>query len=243
MIIAELGIIIIGGLLFLLSRAYDTAEKALLMVSKFVLNEVLLVMILFNSMNVGFSLGLHGWYWANPSEQPTISHIVSLAPLVIVLIIHSLNSFFVVRRGDLFWHNGKLFKKDLLSKSHPVILWVVRFLMGVIIGATNQLSYGIYGVLGLQAIYLFYVSFKRPYKKTAVSIRAIINESVNCFILASAVVYNFYITNKMIAEDTFGTFMNIPVWVVAMAVAASALMNFAYMFYAVYKVICKARSA
>jgi hypothetical protein len=38
MIIAELGIIIIGGLLFLLSRAYDTAEKALLMVSKFVLN-------------------------------------------------------------------------------------------------------------------------------------------------------------------------------------------------------------
>jgi hypothetical protein len=202
-----------------------------------------MVVVLFNSMNVGFSTGIHILYWSRPSIQSTISQIANIGPLIGVLFINCFNSFFIVRRTDFFAHNSKMFKKDIMSKTQPIILWVLRFVTGLTIGLGNYVSYGLFIVLGIQIVYLAYMIFKRPYKKTIVSIGAIINESIICFILAIALVYNFYITNQMIAEDQWGSFMNIPVWVEVIFIILSLLMNTACVLYSVYKVICKHRTS
>ena len=70
MIAGQLLVVLVGGIFFLLSKAITKYNEPLLKVAKFVLVDILMVLILFNCVGVGFSLGLHILYWNRSQIQP-----------------------------------------------------------------------------------------------------------------------------------------------------------------------------
>lgn len=190
MLAGQFLVLLVGGLLFFLSRAITKYNEGLLLAAKYVLNEVFMVLVLFNCLNVGFSLGLHILYWDRPSAQSLVSQIINLAPAATVFAMAAIHFYMMYKRNEYFSHNNRMFKQDKLSRCHPIIMYLVRSLMGATLAALNEFQYGIIAPGAIQLIYLIYVLFKRPYKKTVVSIRAIVNESVVGVVFAVAVVYN-----------------------------------------------------
>jgi hypothetical protein len=60
---------VVGGALFLLSKVWKSVHIKLDVALKFIMTEVMMVMILFNAMNIGYSLGIHFLYWSRPEVQ------------------------------------------------------------------------------------------------------------------------------------------------------------------------------
>ena len=81
-----------------------------------------------------------------------------------------------------------------MSKLHPVIL-VVRFLTGLTLSLLREVKYGFIAPIAIQLAYVALIIFRHPYKKAAVSIRAIINEAVIVVIFAVNVVYGLETMN------------------------------------------------
>ena len=195
MIAGQVVIILVGGIVFLLSRALKKYREPLLTATKFVLNEVLMVLILFNCLGVGFSLGLHILYWGRPQTQPITSQIVNLAPAATVLIMALVHFWLMYKHSDYFEYTNKTLKHDKLSRMHPAVLFSARFLTGLTLSVLSEFKYGVVVPAGIQLIFLVFVLAKRPYRKTVVSIRAIVNESVIGVIFAVTIVYNFDVMN------------------------------------------------
>jgi hypothetical protein len=66
MIMANLFIGFVGGVLYLVSRWTDRAKDSLENAAQYLLNELLLILGIFNAVNVGFSFGLQALYWTQP---------------------------------------------------------------------------------------------------------------------------------------------------------------------------------
>jgi cysteine-rich repeat protein len=66
MIIANLFLGLVGGVLYLISIWTNSAKESLEKTAKYIMNELFLILGIFNSMNVGFSFGLQALYWTQP---------------------------------------------------------------------------------------------------------------------------------------------------------------------------------
>jgi hypothetical protein len=78
----------------------------LLKAAKYILNEMLMVFILFNCIAVGFSLGLYILYWARPQAQPIASHIVNIVPTAVVLAMALIHFWLMYSRSGYFEHTN-----------------------------------------------------------------------------------------------------------------------------------------
>lgn len=97
---------------------------------------------------------------------------------------------------------------------------------------------------GIQLVFLVFVIFKPPYRKTVVSIRAIINESVIELIFAVTFLYTRDTMNALaIAENAWGEFISVPAWVETALIVAALLMNSGCQIYAIYNAACSKKSA
>jgi hypothetical protein len=66
MILLNLFIGLVGGVIYLISRWTNRAKECLEKTAKYLLNELLLILGIFNAINVGFSFGLQALYWTQP---------------------------------------------------------------------------------------------------------------------------------------------------------------------------------
>lgn len=105
------------------------------------------------------------------------------------------NCWFIAKHNDEFEHSGKILKNDTLSKAHPIILASVRFLTGLTLSLLRELKYSFIAPAAIQFACLVYVISKLPYSKTAVSVRAIINEAVILVIIAVNIIYSLDVMN------------------------------------------------
>lgn len=97
---------------------------------------------------------------------------------------------------------------------------------------------------GIQLVFLVFVIFKPPYRKTVVSIRAIINESVIELIFAVTFLYTRDTMNALAtAENAWGEFISVPAWVETALIVAALLMNSGCQIYAIYNAACSKKSA
>lgn len=205
MLAAQLAVLFVGGLLFLLSRAITKCSNGLQTAAKFVLNEVFMVVVLFNCINVGFSLGLHVLYWDRPQTQSLSSQALSLAPAAAFLLMALVHYYVMYTREHLFDHTNKMLKMDKLSRCHPMIMFVARSLLGATMAGLREFQYGIIAPISVQVIYLVYVAAKRPYKKAVASIRGIVSESVIVVTLGVTALYGSdAFSAQSVSESSWG---------------------------------------
>lgn len=91
MIAFEILIILFGAVFFLVSRCCDTREYGLIKFAKELLNQILMVLVLFSCLNFGFSLALHAEYWAKPKPQAISSHFFNILVMAVALLIMLVN--------------------------------------------------------------------------------------------------------------------------------------------------------
>jgi len=81
------------------------------------------VLILFNAMNVGYSLGVHFLYLSRPAIQDANIQLASMLPAVAILCMAIVHFYFMGKHNELFEHNNQMLKEDTLSKFQPIILF------------------------------------------------------------------------------------------------------------------------
>ena len=244
MIAGQLAVVILGGIIYLLGRALTKYSEPLLRVAKFVLVEVLMVLILFNCLGVGFSLGLHILYWNRPQAQPTESQILNLVPAAVVLLMAVVHFWLMYKHDQYLEHTNKTLKHDKLSRMHPAVLFSARFLTGLAISVLSEFKYGLAGPATIQLIFLVFVIVKRPYRKTIMSVRAIFNESVIGVIFAATMAYSFDVMNaSAMAGNSWAEFLSAPAWGETAFVIAALFFNLVCQVYAIYKATCSNKTA
>lgn len=244
MISAQVMVLIVGLVIFLMSRGIKSYSSQLLTASKYVLNEVFLVLVLFNSVGVGFSLGLHVLYWSRPYAQSITNQIINLAPAATVLAMAGIHFWIMHKHKDFFEHNNQMFKQEKSARYFPMIMFCTRLVIGATLAGLSEMQFGIAVPAAFEVGYLVYVLVKRPYKKTVVSIRGIFNECVIAVIFGVTILYNFDVMNaKAMSDSAWAVYLTIPAWLGVAFVCASMLFNLSCEIYAVYKFTCYKRTA
>lgn len=98
MIIAELVVLSIGALLFVLSRLIQSKSEIFLKITKFILNEILFILVIFNAMNTGFSLGTHLLYASRPKPQSAGSEATNMSCALLALLITTASLYLIFKR-------------------------------------------------------------------------------------------------------------------------------------------------
>jgi hypothetical protein len=175
MFICQMFLLIAGGFLFLMGNILREQQVYFLGFARYVFNELQLMLVMFNAMNIGVSLGIHCLYYSRPEEQSTGINAASLTVASISLAIMVMGWYLMIRHNEYFDHNNRIFKKSIFARLHPIILTAYRLVIGLIIGAASEFRFNGWVVLVLQACYLSYICIKRPYKKALITVRAIVN--------------------------------------------------------------------
>lgn len=97
----------------------------------------------------------------------------SQIPTIFIIILY-------IFTNDKFKDPKDWLKKDKMSISHPIVLLVVRSLLGVAAATHNILSQSISFMVALEGIYMFYLILNRPYVKGYMTFRGIVNELLFC---------------------------------------------------------------
>lgn len=92
----------------------------------------------------------------------------SQIPIIFIMILY-------ISGNDKFKDPKNWLKKDKSSISHPIILLVVRTLMGVAAATQNIFDQSISAMVSLEGIYIFYLIINRPYAKGYITFRGILN--------------------------------------------------------------------
>jgi hypothetical protein len=110
MLIGEFVAILLGSICFLISFLTKHEKEWMIMVSKFFLAEILLQLVIFNVLNVGFSFGLHMLYFNKPNPQPASNQAVCLLTAITALIITTVSCYLVIAKNQLFERSNKVFQ-------------------------------------------------------------------------------------------------------------------------------------
>jgi hypothetical protein len=101
MLIGNLIVIAIGGIFFLMSYCNKYTKRCMLEISKFFMADVLNQLVIFNSLNVGFSFGLHMLYFNKPNPQPASNQAACLLTAITDLVVTGLSCYMVVKKKSI----------------------------------------------------------------------------------------------------------------------------------------------
>jgi hypothetical protein len=213
MILLNLFIGLVGGVLYLISRRVDRAKESLQKIAKYLLNELLLILGIFNAMNVGFAFGIQALYWTQPSTQSAAAQAYSVLMIVCALGATAISFYFFFRRPHLFARFNEAFEQKTFMRYEPLLFYGVRFIMGLLMGALVNFAYAWILVLCLQLAYTLYLIIKRPYAEKKMVVASAFNGG-------AAIVFIAMTTNAQSGV------IDAEVWIVAVCTLLDCLLIF-----------------
>lgn len=162
MLIIQIIIILISVVFYGLSKIkkWGKARKSLLAIHAFLLYDATLSFAMFNLLNSSFAMGLQIIIFIQQglSSLFYINIIGICLSSGIILTSIGLFSF----RANQFTNNVGMFKHDKASRFHPLVMLLVRFSMGFVMGILYRRWYSGIIVLAIQMGYGIYISIRNP---------------------------------------------------------------------------------
>lgn len=175
-----------AGVLYLLSHLLSTVSEKLSSVSKYFIKEGLLTLMMFNSFNIAFGVGIHFQYADKNDGSYLLSSVAAVLASGMVFGVCALLMFAEAKQFGEF--KDKL-KPDLMSQLYFVFSLGYRYALGYYIAVKNEYLLSSLIVVGFSILFLLYNFVNLPFKAAYHNYRANI---CHCAQLVTLVVANYY---------------------------------------------------
>jgi hypothetical protein len=210
MLLLQLLVLAVGvGLWLLRKSTFDEDKRNLLnKISMYLMKDILLLLSLFNVLNISFSCGvyLRNMQSLNQSvDIPGFNWIEIIVGLVIETIV-----LYCIFKGFKYIHSDTVLKDETakgwkLAMYHPGFLCIHRLLMGLLMGLLFDVKHRVFAIFVLQLAYSVFCFVRNPFKSVYMIVRQLICELTILFVIVIIVVYEYaesemYSTAYMWAE-------------------------------------------
>ena len=176
-IIVALGILAIGSLL-------PNLRVKSKMISMRMLKEYLLMLAVFNSLNIAYSLGIQTTYGSPDLQVPNI--IAGLCALGLPIAMVSVMIFAEKTEfGEFMTH----YKRGLICKGYFAVTLLYRLVLGVSLSHQNEVEESTITNVFLGIIFTLYLLANKPYKKAYHNYRAVFCQLTGLTILCVTMYY------------------------------------------------------
>ena len=176
--------IFLSGTLYLIGSFVEKLRERLQSAAKHMLKQYLLTMIVFNSFNVAYSLGLQLKY--NMGDSSVLNLVAcSLALATFVAIILAMYLTDAKEYGEFLSH----YRNNLMSKSYFPITIIYRFLLGASSAGLNEYEEMTVVNLFIGVIFTVYLWANLPYRKGYHNYRALVIQITFLVVLSVTMYY------------------------------------------------------
>lgn len=190
MLFVEIIVIGITLIFVLVGKKYSKTHPLLKTISR-PLSVLSISLIAFNSLNLGFGIGMEFVYVSQPNYS-TARFTLNIVAGVVGVALQVLCCVFMVKQPELLpFPNEKALKIEPFK--HFIVFTSYRFLIGLIIGGFHQINPAAV-LLGFQCLLLAFLLYSRPYINWFITLRAILNELAIFTIFLVGVLYTYILT-------------------------------------------------
>jgi hypothetical protein len=196
MLVLELLVVAVGfGLGLLKKSASDENKRSLLnRISMFLMKDILLLLALFNALNLSFSCGvyLRDVQSADQSMEVSVFNGLGIAVGLIIeaAIIYCIFKDFKYADCEIVLKDGTA-ERYRLAIYHPGFLCIHRMLMGTLMGMLFDVKHRVFAILVLQLAYTVFCFVKNPFKTIYMIVRQLICELTILFAIVVSIVYEY----------------------------------------------------
>jgi hypothetical protein len=228
MLMVVIVVIIVSVSLYLGTWLCQKCAPCLHSISKRIIKEVLLTLILFNCFNFAYSAGLHFRY--APSDDSLYS--AGTASAIIALVLPVLMAIALMcTEDDGFGEYKEKFKSGLVNRLYFVVTILYRTGIGLYISSSNEDSMSTLIVMGLSITFLLYNLVNLPYAKAYHNYRANVCHFTQFICLFVAMYYR-----SMMSSTSTTSMANVfsPVYLEMFAIVISLIVSVAVLAYEIY---------
>jgi hypothetical protein len=177
---------VVAGVLLAVGMCVPSFRTKSRTVAKHMLKEYLLMMVIFNSFNISYSLGVQVAYSDTQHDLFSLSIAVTaisiLLPLAIVgvIIFTSKKEF-----GEFSSH----YKPDYTSQGYFIATLLYRMVLGQSMGRLNEVEEATITNVFYAIVFLLYIIANLPYKKVYHNYRAVVVQTSGLIILSVTMFY------------------------------------------------------
>ena len=178
--------VVVAGALLAVAKLVSSVSAKLASVSKYLIKEGLLTLMMFNAFNIAFGVGVHFQYADKSSDSYVLS---SLAAVLATTLIFVSCILLMVTEAKQFGEFKNKLKRDLMSQLYFVFSLGYRFALGYYIAVKAEYPMSSLVIVGFSMFFLLYNLVNLPFKQAYHNYRANICHVAQLVILMVA---NYY---------------------------------------------------
>jgi hypothetical protein len=228
MLFIVISVILISLVLYLSTYICQKCAPCLHSISKRIIKEVLLTLILFNCFNFAYSAGLHFNYAPRNDSLYTAGTVAAILALVVPFLMAI---GLMCAEDDGFGEYKEKFKPGLVERLYFVVTILYRTGIGLYISTANEDSMSTLIVMGLSICFLLYNLVNLPYTKAYHNYRANVCHFAQFICLFVAMYYRSMMSTTS-SEAMGGVFA--PAYLVMASIALSLVVSVIVLAYEIY---------
>jgi len=165
-IVAEM---LVAGILYLVSHFLSSVSEKLSSISKYLIKEGLLTLMMFNAFNIAFGVGIHFQYADKNDQSYALSSAAAISASGLIFVICVL---LMITEAKQFGEFKNKLKPNLMCQLYFVFSLAYRYALGYYIAVKNEYTLSTLIVIGFSILFLLYNFVNLPFKTALHNYRA-----------------------------------------------------------------------
>ena len=161
--------VITAGILYAAGHLVSSVSEKLSSISKYLIKEGLLTLMMFNAFNIAFGVGVHFQYGDRNHEMYALS---SVAAVVASGLLFATCILLMFADAKQFGEFKDKFKPDLMSQLYFVFSLAYRFALGYYIAVQNEYLLSSLVIVGFSMLFILYNLVNLPFNDAYHNYRA-----------------------------------------------------------------------
>jgi hypothetical protein len=188
-----------AGILYLIGYFMKSFSEKLSSISKYMVKEVLLTLMMFNAFNIAFGVGIHFTYADKGHESYAVS---SLAAVVATSLIFATCLLLTFAEAKQFGEFKDKLKRNLVCQLYFVVSLVYRFTLGYYIAVKTEYTLSSLMIVGISMVFVGYNFINLPFRDAYHNYRACVCHLAQLVILFVSNYYDSMTENEPLKDKS-----------------------------------------